>query len=181
MRDAPTSSLSVVLLEAFDGVWSGVVERLVGLDDAEYLWEPVDGCWSVRRRADGSVTVDRDDKHATPAPVTTIAWRTWHLAVDCLDSYSTQLFGRTGASFAGLAWTTDVAEARAAMDAAWAVFRAGVAGWSDDGYWTLLGPGWGPFARHNLLDLALHAFHEVVHHTAEIALLRDLYGARASR
>ncbi|WP_220378157.1 hypothetical protein [Streptomyces sp. 3212.3] len=25
--------------------------RLSGLEDAEYLWEPTDNCWSLRRRA----------------------------------------------------------------------------------------------------------------------------------
>ena len=28
--------------------------RLDGLTDEEYFWEPVDGCWSLRRAEDGS-------------------------------------------------------------------------------------------------------------------------------
>ena len=42
----------------------------------------------------------------------------------------------------------------------------------------MLGPRWGPFAEHSLVDLVLHALHEVTHHAAEIALLRDLYAAQ---
>ena len=40
-----------------------------------------------------------------------------------------------------------------------------------------LGPSWGDAAERTRLDLALHAERELVHHGAEIALLRDLYGA----
>jgi hypothetical protein len=61
-----------------------LLRRLDGLDDQEYLWEPVDGCWSVRRRPDGHWTPDLGPRGSTwtpedPPPVTTIAWRLWHL------------------------------------------------------------------------------------------------------
>ena len=38
---------------------------------------------------------------------------------------------------------------------------------------------WGPFADHTNLALAIHAEREVIHHGAEIALLRDLYAGRS--
>jgi len=38
-----------------------------------------------------------------------------------------------------------------------------------------LGPGWGPYATSTTFDLGLHVFDEVVHHAAEVGLLRDLY------
>ena len=41
-----------------------------------------------------------------------------------------------------------------------------------------IGPTFGPFAEANGLDLALHVLDEVVHHAAEVGLLRDLYAAR---
>jgi hypothetical protein len=65
------------------------------------------------------------------------------------------------------------------LAAAWQVFRAGVVGWGDDELWSLLGPAWGPYAEHTNLALAIHAQREVIHHGAEIALLRDLYAARS--
>ena len=64
------------------------------------------------------------------------------------------------------------------LAAAWSVFRSGVAAWGDDRLLTLLGPAWGPYSNHTKLDLAIHAQREVIHHGAEIALLRDLYAAR---
>ncbi|MER5551928.1 DinB family protein [Streptomyces sp. NPDC002793] len=39
-----------VLLEQFDQAREMAEVRLTGLGDEEYLWEPVAGCWSVRRR-----------------------------------------------------------------------------------------------------------------------------------
>jgi hypothetical protein len=37
-----------LLLTSLDYVWSRIRERLDGLTEEEYLWEPVPGCWSVR-------------------------------------------------------------------------------------------------------------------------------------
>ena len=121
---------------------------------------------------------DWADPDPVPAPVTTIAWRCWHIAVDCLDSYSSRLFGATGTGLTGLDWVGTATEAQAMLAAAWSVFRAGVVGWGDDGLWSLLGPAWGPYAEHTNLALAIHAQREVIHHGAEIALLRDLYAAQ---
>ncbi len=123
---------------------------------------------------------DLADPDPVPAPVTTIAWRCWHIAVDCLDSYSSRLFGRSGAGLSGRQWVNTVSEAQTMLDAAWSVFRSGVAAWGDDGLWTPLGAAWGPYAESNNLELALHAQREVIHHGAEIALLRDLYPLRTS-
>lgn len=41
-----------VLLDQFDKARETAQVRLTGLSDEEYLWEPVPGCWSVRRRAE---------------------------------------------------------------------------------------------------------------------------------
>ena len=43
------------LADQLDVYWhSSLRPRLDGLSDAEYLWEPVAGCWSVRRRSDST-------------------------------------------------------------------------------------------------------------------------------
>jgi hypothetical protein len=44
-----------LLLEQFDKAREMAEVRLTGLGDEEYLWEPVPGCWSIRRR-DEAVT-----------------------------------------------------------------------------------------------------------------------------
>jgi hypothetical protein len=38
----------------------------------------------------------------------------------------------------------------------------------------------GPYAESNTVDLALHVLDEVVHHGAEVGLLRDLYSHRST-
>ena len=78
------------LLEQLDWHWQNQLRaRLDGLTDAEYLWEPVAGCWSVRRRGEsrtatpfgsGDHVVDFAYPAPSPAPVTTIAWRLGHLS-----------------------------------------------------------------------------------------------------
>ncbi len=170
--------LTDVVLQGLDNAWAPLVERTAGLTDAEFLWEPVVGCWSVHPDEWGGWSADWADPDPVPAPVTTIAWRTWHIAVDALDSYSDRLFGLTGSGLSGATWVGTWATARELLDASWAVFRAGVADWGDE-WFAALGPAWGPFGEQSRLDLVMHAQREVIHHGAEIALLRDLYAARA--
>ena len=42
------------------------------------------------------------------------------------------------------------------------------------------GPAEGPFAAYPMAALVLHINREVIHHGAEVALLRDLYRARTA-
>lgn len=62
---------------------------LHGLSDLEYLWEPVDGSWSVGPRAeqrtppnrwlpDSDWGLDLQYPDPTPSPSSTIAWRMTH-------------------------------------------------------------------------------------------------------
>lgn len=178
LRDQPATALTAVVLEALDNAWAPFVERTADLSDAEYHWEPAAGAWTVRAR-DGGWAADWADPDPDPVPasVTTIAWRCWHIAVDCLDSYSARLFGRRGTGLDGTAWVADWATASTLLADSWSVFRTGVGTWTDADLLVTLGDAWGPFANHSRLDLVLHALREVVHHTAEIALLRDLYRA----
>jgi hypothetical protein len=177
MRSEPADRVSTIVLEAIDNAWNPLVERTDGMTDDEYRWEPVADCWTVRN-IDGAWTADWADPDPDPAPVTTISWRSWHIAVDCLDNYSARLFGRRGTGLTGTTWVPDWATASVMLAESWSVFRTGVAGWHDDELLVQLGSSWGQFAQHSNLDLALHASREIVHHGAEIALLRDLYARR---
>jgi hypothetical protein len=176
MTDGPSRDLRSSTLDSFDGVWSNLSERLAGITRDEYLWEPAVGCWSVRAGPDGVVRVDGDRQAAPdPAPVTTIGWRLWHIGVDALDSYSDGLLGTTGAMASGTGWYLDPEPAIADMNAAYACFRNGVAARTEDEWWHPIGETFGGFGAHPLFALVLHALHEVTHHAAEVALLRDLY------
>lgn len=179
MTDSPPNDLRATTLDSFDGVWSNLTERLVGITRDEYLWEPAGGCWSVHAGADGVVRVDGDRQaEPDPAPVTTIAWRLWHIGVDALDSYSGRLLDATGAAASGTGWYLEPERAIADMNAAYSCFRDGVAARTEDEWWRPIGEAFGEFGEHPLYALVLHALHEVTHHAAEVALLRDLYRAR---
>ncbi|MER0484344.1 DinB family protein [Streptomyces sp. Edi2] len=43
-----------LLLDQFDQAREMAQVRLTGLGDEEYLWEPVAGCWSIRRRGEAA-------------------------------------------------------------------------------------------------------------------------------
>jgi hypothetical protein len=173
----PAAHFSVSVGEALDNAWAPVAAGVATLTDAAYWWQPVPDCWTVSE-VDGAWLADWSDPDPDPAPLTTIAWRCWHIAVDCLDSYSVPLFGRGGTGHSGRSWVGSAAEAGDLLVRAWEVFRTGVGGWDDAELLRPLGPAWGSFAEHGRVDLALHAAREVVHHGAEISLLRDLHRHR---
>lgn len=178
MIDRPETDTKPVVLDHCDMVWDRLRGRLEALDDEEYLWHPVADVWTVRPNDDGTATVDGyGDRDRDPAPVTTIAWRMWHIAVDCLDSYTERLSGTTGAGVGGDTWHLNAADGVADLESAWANFRNGMGDLDDDRWWSPIGSDFGPFRDHSTCDLVLHALTEVTHHGAEIALLRDLYRA----
>lgn len=167
----PTTEVSEVILDSMDRMFAQLIERLAGITDEEYLWEPVDAVWSVRQSPDGSIAVDGAGvREIDPAPVTTIAWRLWHIAIDCFDDY-TRRFAHDP-SDADPTWTLHAAEAVDILRDKWAGYRSTVAARD---WWDLLGPDWETWSHHSIADMAMHAGNELVHHSAEIALLRDLY------
>ena len=166
-----------VLLRGWDDAWERLDARLAGLTDDEHLWEPAPGAWTVRE-VDGGWRADWADPDPDPAPVTTIAWRMWHLAADCLSSYLGREPGGPPLAVTGTEWHGDAATALRDLRAAAAAFRAAAVAKGEDGIWAPLGSAWGPYAEDSWADLVVHAFDELAHHGAEIALLRDLYRVR---
>ncbi len=171
---------------------SGDGERVavVPLDDAEYRWEPVPGAWSVRRHADGpapGATVlvgagewgrDGGRPHPWPPPVTTIAWRTAHL-LEMLELRAEHTVGDRCRLEADLRYPGDAAGAVAALEAAAGAWRYALTT-ADDAALDQVGRSTypdGDDAEMPFLELVWWMNQEVLHHGAEIALLRDLYAA----
>lgn len=153
--------------------WTRLDGRLAGLGDAEYLWAPVADSWTVRRSGDGWA-VDRAVPDPEQPPVTTIAWRLWHIASDCLADYLQDWPGRP-LEVTGRQWRGDAGSALRDLRTAAAAVRDAVGTSGEEGIWRELGPSWGPRAEDSWADLLVHAVDELAHHGAEIALLRDLY------
>ena len=79
----------------------------------EYLWEPTADAWTVRP-VDGRWVADWADPDPEPAPVTTIAWRTWHIGLQCLASYVSPSLGDWPLPVRGRTWFGEVGPALAA-------------------------------------------------------------------
>ncbi|MCU1601615.1 MAG: serine/arginine repetitive matrix protein 1 [Frankiales bacterium] len=138
--------------------------RWEGLTGDELHWQPVPDCWDLR-----AGTLDGSWPSPAPAPVTTIAWRIAHIG-HCFHH-------RWQAHFGGRHFTDDVPD--------------DVIGWVDEGYrlWStsilaadeerMNRPHQGPPStadqHYPLWAVVLHLNREVIHHGAEVALLRDLY------
>lgn len=167
-----SNELAPHLAEQLDFHWRTQLRpRLDGLTDDEYFWEPVPDCWTVHR--DGRI--DFAYPPPQPEPVTTIAWRLAHVIVGVLAVRNHSHFGGPPADYATWQYATDAAAALDQLDQAYRHWRDGVLGLDDAGLAEPCGPAEGPYAEESMATLVLHINREVIHHGAEIALLRDLY------
>lgn len=160
--------------------------RLDGLTDDEYLWEPVPG-WSVRPRGTaatqmaaggGDFVIDFEFPAPEPAPVTTIAWRLGHVIVGVLAVRNHSHFGGPPADYNSWRYAGTADEALAQLDAAYAHWIEAIKGLSDADLARPVGQAEGPWGEMPMATLVLHIHREVIHHGAEISLLRDLYAHR---
>ncbi|MFP5021792.1 DinB family protein [Pseudonocardia phyllosphaerae] len=161
-------------------------DRLDGLTDEEYLWEPVPGMWSVRPRGQsvtppgagaGDFVIDFAFPQPEPPPVTTIAWRIAHLVVGVFGMRVHAHFGGPEIDYFSYRYPGTAGEALAQLDEQYDRWLDGVTALGADGLARPCGPAEGPYAEAPLATLVLHIHREVIHHGAEIALLRDLYRA----
>jgi hypothetical protein len=177
MADIGTS-----LCTAFDVAWARFTARLDGLETAEYLWEPVSGCWSIHQDTNGRWRIDGSGSNAPagdPPPVTTLAWRIGHVAGLGLGGFASQLFENGSLTIQDIEFPGEAAAVPEFCKGYYRMWREGMAGLDDARWWSALGEKWGPYQDSNTVDLALHLLDEVVHHGGEIGLLRDLYLRRA--
>jgi hypothetical protein len=173
------------LSDQLDWHWHAQLRpRLEGLTDDEYLWEPVSDCWSLRPREEavssdaaglGATVADFDHPPPDPEPVTTIAWRIGHIAIGCLGMRASNHFGDGSVSYASTDWPLDAAGGLRLLDHHYDAWMAGVRSLDLVGLARPCGPAEGPFADYPFAALVLHINREVIHHGAELALLRDLY------
>jgi hypothetical protein len=195
------------LLEQFDWGCLRLLNRMTGpesdsgngspvsvqpLTGEEYFWEPVPDSWSVRRRGGGpgpratwlvgGGEWGRDGYRGSepyPPPFTTIAWRTSHL--------TEMLAMRADYTSGSRSLTKDNYVVQGDADGAVAALAAAVESWRgtllgcDDAALDTVGYSSYPYgsdAEEAFVDIVWWVNQEVLHHGAEIALLRDLYRAR---
>jgi hypothetical protein len=155
--------------------------RLDGLTDSEYFWEPVADCWSIRPRAEavampvgsGDFIIDFDLPEPSPSPVTTIAWRLGHVIVGVLGDRNARYFDGPAVSYQDFDYPGSADRALVLLDDFYARWLRGVRELDTEELTAACGePG---FEESPMADLVLHIHRELIHHLAEIALLRDLY------
>ena len=163
-------------------VWGRTRRRLEGLTDEELLWEPAPGCWSVRPLADGTWVKDGAVERPADPPLTTIAWRMVHLS-GCYGSVRNSRW--VGVEVAAPPPTEEslvppphtAGDAIAVLERAYARWEAVLDAADDDVLARPIGPIGGEYADQTRAALLLHQLDEVIHHGAEIGVLRDLYRA----
>jgi len=177
----------IPLLAQFDDALNRLVARLDGLSDAEYFWEPVPDCWSVRQpgqargnraRGAGGWVIEGASPEPEPPPFTTIAWRLCHLA--------SVMFLRTDYTIGTRTRTYDdfpvpgtAVSARSALVAAGTFWREALTS-AGDAALDQVGRSafpWGFDPTVPFLDVCWWENQELLNHGGEIALLRDLYRA----
>jgi hypothetical protein len=174
-----------VAIEQLDFYWAASFRpRLEGLTDEEYFWEPVPGCWSIRPRAGtttsmaagkGDLVIDFEYPEPKPAPFTTIAWRLGHIGSGVLGFRADNHFGAGAPGYDEVEWPATAEAAVAYVEDGYHRWMTGLRSLDDAGMARPIGPAEGPFAEHSYGELVHHINREVIHHGAEIAMLRDLY------
>ena len=175
-----------LLLDQLDSSAGIARERLTGITDDEYQWEPAPGAWSVRRRGRagspdpygaGDWLLDFDRGHPQPEPVTTIAWRLGHLISMYQDRWEWTFGSRSIAPEVTTEFTPSPDEALATLWAEVDRFAKSVDAMTDE---QLDVPGFGQYPygldpELPFVSIVWWMNRELIHHTAEVALLRDLY------
>jgi DinB superfamily len=193
-----------LLLNGLDAPWEMLDARLTGrrpfqggdtipetdMTDDEYFWEPVPGCWSVRRRGSevtsmafgaGDWLLDRERPEPQPPPITTIAWRICHLVVSLLMRHD-YTFGTHQMKHEDISWPGTARDGVELLRSSFTQWRTGLQGVSPENLSTV-GYSQMPYGRdpnERFDDLVAWENVEFAHHAAEIGLLRDLYRARFS-
>ena len=168
-----TTRRSVQLLQAItDECWSSLRERLDGLTDDEFWWEPVPDCWTVRPTPDGRWAADYAIPDPQPSPFTTIAWRIVHIA-ECKIMYHEYAFGQGKLTWDDLSSPHTAVDAIASLEEGHRRLVEALASLSDANLDEERLTNWGePWPTWRIFWTM--AYHDA-HHGGEIGCLRDLY------
>ena len=168
-------SATQLLASQMDEAYRFVRNRVDGLTDEEFFWEPVADCWTVRQGPGGRWSVDYAEPDPEPPPFTTIAWRLVHIA-ECKVMYHEYAFGPGRLTWPEIDSAHTAADAITELERGQELLMGAVAGLSDadlDGRrmtnWGEEWPTW---------QVLWTMIHHDLHHGGEIGALRDLYRER---
>jgi hypothetical protein len=140
------------LVELFDFAWNRLLHRMVGLTKAEWMWSP------------------------TPDDRISLHWRLAHITEMLSEERNWTWLGVEAPGRPSGQSMDPAAAIQAGVDA-YAAWRDLLATLSDDDLTIPIGAVAGPYGEATRRSLVLHLADELIHHSAEAALLRDLYAA----
>jgi hypothetical protein len=168
------------LIELSQYSWQRLWDRMAGLTDEEYFWEPVADCLTVRRTADGTFRSDGPQRPGEPSRFATLAWRLSHIADFLREERNGPWLGQPVPEVSGRDGDPgSAAHALAALQISYDAWREVLDGTTEQSLAAPIGEPAGSYGTASRRSFVLHVLDELIHHGAEAALLRDLY--RASR
>jgi hypothetical protein len=177
---SPTPPRLAPFLAQWDYVTDVLIERLSGLTDEEFLWRPAETVWTVRPTMDGRPRPDAEvwPPTAEAAPPRTLAWSIDHLGA---GSYTRAdyLVGEHRLKDEDLSWPLTATGGIEFMKGGLDAWRNGLAQMTDEDLDTVgrsAYPG-GLDPTLPLIEIVWWVNKELVFHSGEIWLLRDLYAA----
>jgi hypothetical protein len=138
------------LVDLFDFVWNRFTDRMAGLMDPEWSWCPT-----------------FDDRIS-------LRWRLEHIAQFLIEARNWQWLGMSPPTMANTDASVTSAAALATLSGAFCAWR-GLLTNPDVDLSAPIGAPAGPYGHATRQSFVLHVADELIHHTAEAALLRDLY------
>jgi uncharacterized damage-inducible protein DinB len=166
------------LVELSDWAWHRLEQRMAGLTDEEYLWEPVPGCRTVRRGLDGTYRSDGPAPPGDSRRFTTLAWRLCHIADLLREERNGPWLGRAAPPPREQPGDPGTAAgALTELAAAHDCWRTILTATTEESLGEPIGPRAGHYADATRRSFVLHVLDELIHHSAEAALMRDLYAA----
>ena len=149
-----------------------LLDRLVGLDDEEFFWNPVPQAWTIYEDRPGHWTYHYEIPDPVPAPMTTIAWQVVHLGTTRL-MYHEWAYGAARLTFPEIPIPHTAKTAMKLLEEGYETLRADLEVETEEGLdrprktnWGEMWPAWRIFTA--MID------HDALH-TGTIGSLRDLY------
>lgn len=171
-------------LAQWDYVTEQLFNRLEGLTDEEFLWEPAPGAWTVRRTEDGRTRPTSESSWWNPTPDVepprTLAWSMGHLGSGVLVRADWLVGEHELLDVAN--WPIAAEEAIPFLRDGLGAWRSGLDQMSDEDLDTVGRSAFphGLDPQLPLLDIVWWVNKELLWHATEIWYVRDLYAARAS-
>lgn len=173
-----------LLLDQYDTSYAMLRDRLNGLSDAEYFWEPTPGCWSVRRRAETQISVigkgdwvfEDERGEPQPAPFTTLAWRLCHIVSGQMMRCD-YTFGAKALAWNDIEFPGNATDAITFLERSHQAWRTGLATLTDADL-DVVGLSSFPYGLDPQVPfgpLLWWTNRDLIHHGGEIGLLRDLW------